>query len=83
MIFQKFIKGIIINIWIYCRLDAIPIVSIESVPTAVLIFTFFLAIGALFIGIEITVSFVKFFIVTATAIILMPFGAFKNTQDIA
>lgn len=64
-------------------LDAIPLVSIESVPTAVLIFVFLLAIGALFIGIEITTIFIKFFIVTAAAIILMPFGAFKKTQDIA
>lgn len=80
---SEFIKGILLISGSTVGLDAIPIVSIESVPTAVLIFTFFLAIGALFIGIEITVSFVKFFIVTATAIILMPFGAFKNTQDIA
>lgn len=80
---SDFIKGILLISGSTVGLDAIPIVSIESVPTAVLIFTFFLAIGALFIGIEITVSFVKFFIVTATAIILMPFGAFKNTQDIA
>lgn len=78
-----FIQGIILISGSTVGLDAIPVVSIESVPTAVLTFTFFLAIGALFIGIEITVSFVKFFIVTATAIILMPFGAFKNTQDIA
>lgn len=80
---SDFIKGILLVSGATVGLDAIPIVSIESVPTAVLIFTFFLAIGALFIGIEITVSFVKFFIVTATAIILMPFGAFKTTQDIA
>ncbi len=64
-------------------LDAIPLVSIESVPTALLIFVFFLGLGALFIGIEITIIFIKFFIVTATSIILMPFGAFKKTQDIA
>lgn len=64
-------------------LDAIPLVSIESVPTAILIFVFFLGIGALIIGIEITITFIKFFLVTATAIILMPFGAFKTTQDIA
>lgn len=64
-------------------LDAIPLVSIESVPTAVLIFVFFLGIGALIIGIEITITFIKFFLVTAAAIILMPFGAFKSTQDIA
>lgn len=64
-------------------LDAIPLVSIESVPTAVLIFVFLLGIGALFIGIEITIVFVKFFIVTAATIILMPFGAFQKTQDIA
>lgn len=64
-------------------LDAIPAVSIESIPTAVLIFVFLLAIGALFIGIEITIIFIKFFIVTGVAIILMPFGAFQKTQDIA
>ena len=80
---SEFIKGILLISGSTVGLDAIPVVSIESVPTAVLIFTFLLAIGALFIGIEITVSFVKFFIVTATAIILMPFGAFKKTQDIA
>ena len=64
-------------------LDAIPLVSIESVPTAVLIFVFFLGIGALFIGIEITIIFIKFFIVTGVTIILIPFGAFQKTQDIA
>lgn len=64
-------------------LDAIPVVSIESVPTALLIFIFFLGLGALMLGIEITITFIKFFIVTSVAIILMPFGAFQKTQDIA
>lgn len=78
-----FIKKVLLLSSSAVLLDGIPMVSIESVPTAMLIFGFFLALGALFIGIEITVSFIKFFIVTATAIILMPFGAFQKTQDIA
>lgn len=78
-----FISSIILLSSPTIGLDALPMVSIESVPTVVLFFAFLLAIGALFIGIEITVSFIKFFIVTATTIILMPFGAFQKTQDIA
>lgn len=78
-----FISSILGVAGVTVALDAIPLVSIESVPTAVLIFAFLLGIGALFIGIEITIIFIKFFIVTATTIILMPFGAFQKTQDIA
>ncbi|MGL5569273.1 MAG: type IV secretion system protein [Cetobacterium sp.] len=64
-------------------LDAIPLVSIESIPTAVLSFCFLLALGAILIGIEIVIIFIKFFIVTGTAILLIPFGGFQKTQDIA
>lgn len=79
----KFIAGLIVASSPTIVLDSIPAVSIESIPTATLIFVFLLAIGALFIGIEITVIFIKFFIITSVTIILMPFGAFQKTQDIA
>lgn len=78
-----FVKTIVLIGGSTVGLDSIPVISIESVPTAVLIFVFFLGIGALLIGIEITISFVKFFLVSAMAIILLPFGAFNKTQDIA
>lgn len=78
-----FIKVIMGTAGVTVALDAIPVVSVESIPTATLIVVFCLAIGALFIGIEITLIFIKFFIVTGTTLILLPFGAFQKTQDIA
>lgn len=78
-----FITSVLLISGSVVTLDGIPVVSIESVPTAMLIFGFSLALGALLIGIEVTISFVKFFVVTATSVILMPFGAFQKTQDIA
>lgn len=57
--------------------------GIESVPIGIVLMSFGIGIGIILTCLEITITFVKFYLLTAIAILLMPFGAFSKTKDIA
>lgn len=57
--------------------------GIESIPIGIVMMSFGIGIGIIMTCLEITITFVKFYLLTAIAILLMPFGAFAKTKDIA
>lgn len=57
--------------------------GIESIPIGIVMMSFGIGIGIILTCLEITITFVKFYLLTAIAILLMPFGAFSKTKDIS
>ncbi|MGL4976792.1 MAG: type IV secretion system protein [Cetobacterium sp.] len=62
---------------------AMDLALIESLPITLFLLGSSLGIVAGLIALEIIIVFIKFYLTTALAFVLMPFGVFSKTRDIA